>query len=93
MYCSQPVGRDTTEQTVTWYALTLPLGKTANQTAIVYWKIVIIDMDAIVQKEVIRPHLTKTCILVDNSKIEKKGVFFFLYVYQVEQKKIFIDLN
>lgn len=82
--------RDTTEQTVAWYALTLPLVKTTNQTAIVYWKIVIIDMDAIVQKEVIRPHLTKTCILVDNSKIEKKGVFFICVSSRTEKKSSLI---
>lgn len=44
-------------------------------------------MDAIVQKEVIRPHITKTCILVNNSKIEKKGVFFFICVSSRTEKK------
>lgn len=49
--------------------------RTANQTATVYSMIVIIETDAIVQEEVIRSHLTTTCILINKPKIENKSVF------------------
>lgn len=65
--------RDTTEQTVAWYALTQPMVRTANQTATVYSMIVIIETDAIVQEDVIRSHLTRTYILINKSKIENKS--------------------
>lgn len=62
MLFDQPVRRDTAEQTVAWNAFSLHMVRTAHQNATVLSKIVIIETDAIVQKEVIRSHLTRTYI-------------------------------
>lgn len=82
--------RDTTEQTLAWYALTQPMVRTANQTATVYLMVVIINMDAIVQEEVIRLNLTRTCMLINKPKIENKSVFICV---SSTKEKIFVDLN
>lgn len=64
--------------------------RTANQTATVYSMVVIIDMDAIVQEEVIRVNLTRTCMLINKHKIENKSVFVCV---SSTKEKIFVDLN
>lgn len=64
--------------------------RTANQNATVYSMIVIIETDAIVQREVIRLHFTKTYILINKPKIENKKVFVCV---SSTTEKIFMDLS